>query len=164
MPSQNVDQVLIEEFRASQHDLSSVATMLKEMYEEFQAVGSFARLANDGAQIWSRGIAPLLGKNACLLVATLGGEAIGFAHGIVRLPPAYLQAIKTGFISHVFVSSRFRGRKIGHQLVDRLENWFSEREVQLLELNVVRGNASAKAFWESRGFELDLWQLRKGIR
>jgi ribosomal protein S18 acetylase RimI-like enzyme len=80
---------------------------------------------------------------------------VGFAAGNIRILPNYLGNKKVGYISHVYVSDEFKKQNIGKKLVLELENWFDEKAVAYIELEVLIDNEAAHKFWEKLGFITD---------
>jgi GNAT superfamily N-acetyltransferase len=81
----------------------------------------------------------------------------------MQLGTSYLESVKTGFISHVYVRPESRGKRVGHALGEGLEQWFREKGLATIELQVIIGNIEALEFWKARGYMDDLVQVRKAI-
>jgi len=69
--------------------------------------------------------------------------------------------LKTGVVSHIYVSENLQGEGAGKAMLRSLENWFREKEVNSIELQVVKGNYSAIKFWRENGYTHELEQYRK---
>jgi ribosomal protein S18 acetylase RimI-like enzyme len=86
---------------------------------------------------------------------------VGFAAGNIRLLPNYLGNKKVGYISHVFVTDNYKKQKIGNKLLAELENYFAEKTVKIIELEVLIENNSARKFWEKMGYISDNLRMIK---
>lgn len=140
--------------------LDQVRPLLAGMYREMRRQGLMLPLADDGADKWIDGIQSSLGRFGILAVVYSGNRLAGFAHGALKYLPDYLGGYRTGVITHVYVHEDLRGQKVGRRLVSLLEQWFGEKKVHSVELQVIAGN-DARAFWEKAGYTLELLQYRK---
>jgi GNAT superfamily N-acetyltransferase len=140
--------------------LDSVRPLFSEMYRGMRAQGLMLSLSDDGADKWAEGMHSTLGRFAILAVAEEEGKLIGFAHGALKFLPDYLGSYRTGVITHVFVRPSHRRQDVGSKLVVMLEEWFEEKKVHSVELQVISGNP-AKDFWEKAGYIQELVQYRK---
>lgn len=138
--------------------LKDVEHMFGMLYEE-ESQG--IELAEQGAQIWLRGVMKGAGRFGVLLLASLEGQNIGFAHGNLRILPDYYGNLKVGFISHVYVKEKYRGKGFAVKLVKGLEEWFAAKEVHSVELDVLTNNQAGTAFWKKMGYSVELYRSRK---
>ena len=141
-------------------DLVQVGMLFSEMYSEMKEQGLLLELADDGMDKWMTGMKSALGRFGVLAVAVREGQLVGFAHGALKLLPDYLGGHKAGIITHIYVSAPYRSRKVGRKLVEILEDWFAEKQVHSIELQVISKNP-ARRFWEKTGYGLELYQYRK---
>lgn len=139
-----------------------VAYLFSEMYGYMDTKGLVYKLTNNGEFLWMNTIQKSLGKLNMIAVATHEETIVGFAAGNIRLLPNYLGGIKVGYISHVFVIDTYKKKSIGSKLVSELENWFVDKSVNSIELEVLVNNDSALQFWESLGFKSDNLRMVKG--
>lgn len=145
----------------SDASLADIRSMFEEMYTYMREHGLQLDLAAEGAGKWLDGASKGLGRFTCLLHAGAEGRSAGFARGSLRLSPDYLGNKKLGVITHVFVRKECRGQGVGQKLVRGLEDWFSEKQVHSVELQVLAQNAPGIAFWEKLGYPPELMQCRK---
>jgi ribosomal protein S18 acetylase RimI-like enzyme len=92
-----------------------------------------------------------LSKNplTCFLAAVDGeviGTVLGGSDG------------RRGYLYHLAVDPRFRGRGIGKSLVEHCLGAFRQAGLQKSHLFVVRGNDQGLEFWQAAG-----WKLREDI-
>lgn len=140
--------------------LEQVRPLFSAMYREMKRQGLLLPLADDGADRWLNSIMPTLGRFGIVMAAAENGRLAGFAHGSIKFLPDYLGSHKTGVITHIYVQEASRDQHIGLKLVSMLEEWFREKQVYSVELQVIAGN-DARLFWEKAGFRLELHQYRK---
>lgn len=138
-----------------------IKTLFTAMYEEFIDMGLLLKPAEHAAEIWFRSVENTLGRFGVLVAARKNGKIIGFAHGSLLMAPAYLEAGKTGVITHVFVDKSHRKSGIAQSLVAEMEGWFRQMNVHSIELQVLTKNHPGKTFWEKLGYGQELLQYRK---
>ncbi len=141
--------------------LTQVTGLLHSMYDYMDEQGLLLDLAENGAIAWTEGVKKGLGRFGIVYTATSGDQTIGFAHGSIRLSPDYLGTLKLGVITHVYVIPEQRSSGVGEKLVKGLEEWFAEKEVHSIELQVLAKNMIGIAFWEKLGYPAELQQHRK---
>lgn len=151
--------------RAARADeLDAVARMWSAMYAFQQAAGMVLPLRDDAEDIWKRENASRLDTPlATVLVAERDGQLVGFlAAQTKRLPPVFAPGNpKIGYISAVYVDPAARRGQIGRALVDAALAWFAKAEVSSIELQVIAGNDTARAFWTGVGFVPEILQMRR---
>jgi len=156
------DRINIRELTDKQDAvLEEVKVLFQEMYSYMETHGLMLGLASEGAEKWLNGITKGLGRFGVLYLASSNGKLIGFAHGAIRLIPDYLGNLKTGVITHVFVSKEYQAQGTGEELVHELEQWFKEQKVHSVELQVLADNHPAIGFWKKLGYQPELLQCRK---
>ncbi len=140
---------------------TEVGSLFQSMYAFMQKNGLQLTLAEDGSEKWLKGIKQSLGRFGVIFISSEGDTITGFAHGSIRLAPDYLGNRKLGAITHVFVNAEAREKGSGRALVHALENWFKEKEVHSIELQVLSANKNAIEFWNKLGYPAELIQNRK---
>lgn len=150
---------------SDENDLSlgQVKRLFELMYDEMSSQGLIIPLAKDGAEIWIESVKKMINRLGVLFIAVQDEKVIAFANGIIRYAPDYLGSLKIGSITHVYVSPENRNTKIGYELVEKLENWFLNKKVSSVELQVIFNNLKGIGFWKHCGFKEELIQFRKKI-
>lgn len=138
-----------------------VAKLFTRMYAEMDGIGLMLPLAPDGTGMWLRTAMNTAGKFGIVILALEEGRAAGFAHGMIKFLPDYLGNHAIGTITHVFVEDKSRRSGVGKALVKKLEEWFMDKKVHSVELQVIAGNRAGKEFWEEMGYNEELSQYRK---
>ena len=140
--------------------LADVMRMFQAMYDE-EGSDQAVQLIEDGPEVWLQGVLKGLGRFGVIFLASIDGKNIGFAHGGLRLMSDFYGSHKVGHISHVFVDEVVRKKAVGVDLVRNLEQWFDEKGVHSVELEVLISNKAGMAFWEKLGYPGELLQCRK---
>jgi ribosomal protein S18 acetylase RimI-like enzyme len=138
-----------------------VAHLFSEMYKYMDTIGLNHKLTNNGEFLWINTIKKSIGKLNMVVIATHEETIVGFAAGNIRLLPNYLGNKKVGYISHVFVTDNYKKQKIGNKLLAELVNYFAEKTVKIIELEVLIENNSARKFWEKMGYISDNLRMIK---
>ena len=83
-------------------------------------------------------------------------KAVGLIMGYVRYYDEndYLdyKCPKSGEISELIISKDYRGKSIGKQLIDKMEEYFKEIGCEFVFLDVFAYNKSAINFYEKKGY------------
>lgn len=147
----------------SQHWLR-VIEYFSKMYDEFSQSGDLIPLGEEGAEKWGALQRKLAGKTSQVSVVCSENserQVVGFLHASIIILPAYLSEALAGHVGHLYVLPEFRKQGVAHLLVDDVMNWFTERNVTSVQLQVLCDNQKASRFWESYGFRKELFQYRK---
>lgn len=139
----------------------SVFKLFIDLFTYMESNGLMVKLAEDGAAQWGRFIKRTLNKTGKLLIAADNERIIGFAYGTIRITPEYLGGKKIGYIQYVFVEEGYRRENVGQKLVDELEAWFVEKQVDILELEVLTQSQAAMKFWDKNGYENEFLRMTK---
>ncbi len=140
--------------------LEDVKRMFQSLYDA-EGPDQAIQLTEGGTEIWLQGVRKGLGRFGMICIASLDGNNVGFAHGSLRILPDFYGGQKIGYISHVFVDETARKKGVGEGLVRKLEQWFADKEVHSVELEVLTNNEAGTAFWERMGYPSELLQCRK---
>lgn len=156
---QTGDQSPVRIRLANGGELSRVERLWVALYEHQRANGMILELPPNAYEHWAASLKPLLGRFACLLVAEVEEEAIGFLVGRVRSLPQYFGGYPVGFISEVFTEDAHRGRGIGSRLVTQAVSWFEESGISRVELQVIINNEGARKLYRRLGWRDELVQM-----
>jgi ribosomal protein S18 acetylase RimI-like enzyme len=142
-------------------DWDLVAGLFDGMYSDMDKMGLMIPLSPGGAEKWLNTAKNTAGRFGIVVLVKDGDRAIGFAQGMLKFLPDYLGGLAVGSVTHVYVDNGARRSGIGETLIGMLEEWFREKKVQSIELQVIAGNAAAKEFWKKLGYLHELEQYRK---
>jgi ribosomal protein S18 acetylase RimI-like enzyme len=141
--------------------IKQVIDLFGEMYDFMAGKGLMLPLAENGAELWINSQKNTLGKFALLCISLEEDEVTGFGHAAVKFGPDYLGSPKIGVLTHIYVKESKRRSGTGAALLECLENWFAEKKVHSIELQVVSENDSAIKFWKKNNYQQELLQFRK---
>ena len=96
-------------------------------------------------QIWKRTVQKDLKKQNHLFLIAQDKTHVGYTWG-------YYNKQKQGYINELFVKEKARGRKISSQLMQQMSDWFKERKVKNISLNVFAANKHAIKIYKKWGF------------
>lgn len=98
-----------------------------------------------------------------LLVATEGDEIVGFAS--ISLEHRLFDVVKSrGIIENLYVLPRSRGNGIGGELLNEAETRLGKRGADIICLEALKGNLTARDFYERHGFSVHRVEYTKSIR
>lgn len=133
------------------------------LYQHINSKGLLLPLVEKGEKIWMESVKNTLGRYAILAVAIDNNNVVGFGYGMLKFLPDYLGGYNVGVITHFFIDTEYRKKKIGKALCEKLCNWFAQQKVHSVEVEVAAINPEAEKFWKQMGFQYELVQLRKTI-
>jgi GNAT superfamily N-acetyltransferase len=154
--------IIVEPLVPSHPLWSDLPTLFRRMYDDMGRHGLRLPLAVDGEALWVKNVAFGVGKYAIVVGARHDDRLIGFAHGTLKSIPDYLGAQRVGFVSHIYVAPEHRRGGTARGLYRAMDDWFRDRGVKSIELQVLVDNEAAIRFWTSLGYAPELVQLRKG--
>ena len=124
------------------------------------------RMPDDG-RLWSRKeFAEMVeGTVSAVLLAEVGGEAVGFAHvKLIFDPNLPTHAPRLACSVDVLgVTEAWQRRGVGLRLMDAAEAWGRERRADELTLSVHAFNRPALEFYRRLGFETYLLRMRRPL-
>lgn len=92
-------------------------------------------------------------NNSFTLIAERNGINIGCIAAKIEstsFPPSGIG--KIGNIAICWVASEYRKKNIAKELVAKVEEWFSEKDIKIVELSYLAQNAIASDAWEKIGY------------
>lgn len=155
----------IEIRQINQNEMDSTFQRVEEMfvgmYRFMSDRGLTLTLKEGGERIWLKSMMPMLGKTNAIVVAFAEELPVGFAAGNVRISPAFLGNKKIGHLSHLFVDEDHRKYSLGRKLSEHLEEWFYQKNVELIELDVLIQSEDVIRFWERAGYRTEYIKMNK---
>jgi len=97
--------------------------------------------------------------NNLVLVAVEKGRVVGHAIAQLKKSSPAFRREKFGFIDEMAVRAGYRRRGVGAQLLARILDWFRERGIDMIELDVAAANEVGYPFWKKHGFKAYLHRL-----
>lgn len=97
-----------------------------------------------------------------LLAARDDGELVGFVMFSVE-SGSFEQDVRRGLIENLFVSESHRRETVGEQLLSAAEARLADRGVEVVALEVLYRNESARTFYDELGFTPHRLELEKAV-
>lgn len=118
---------------------------------------------SDSPEPFSSFILRRLEDETQLLVLAWDDETpVGYALAFdVESDPAKPEWTRCGYIAQFIVAESHRQLGIGGLLMDYVDNWFSERGLKKVLLNVDSDNDTGLRFWRKHGFEPYALRMRR---
>lgn len=111
-------------------------------------------------------IALVASRKGVVFVAELEGAAAGWAVAYPDDNDIYVVPEERTFayISELYVAEHVRGIGIGRALIAACENWARGRNLRVMMIGVLPGNARAHAIYRRAGYSTYALRLRKYLR
>ncbi|QCX38812.1 GNAT family N-acetyltransferase [Aureibaculum algae] len=143
------------------HVFDTIKNQFTKLYGYMETKGLVMPLVENGSELWMNSIKSTLGKLSNIYIAYDNEIIIGFVTGIIRLSPAYLGNKKIGYLSHLFINSAYRRTGTGEKLAQEIEAWFKEKNVDLIDVEVIVDNGNSINFFKKMGYKEDIIKLTK---
>jgi len=101
-------------------------------------------------------------KNGVFICTTEENIPVGFIWISIRGPQLVIRE-KHAWIYDIFVNSRFRGQKLGSQLMKYGEKWTKDNEIRYMGLNVFADNDTALKLYRNFGYKDKSYVLFKEL-
>jgi len=140
--------------RATPADMPAILSLWIEMMEHHAALDNRFRPSEEGPASFNKALLEWLADEYIMvLVADARPELIGYAIGYDRENPRVILPPRYGYITDMAVTASRRRQGVASALFDGLKDWFRERGLQSIRLNVAHTNPLSQGFWRSKGFE-----------
>lgn len=141
---------------ATEQDLPIILELWKEMMDFHAQLDPIFICAEDGpAKFYDFLITILQDENAFLFVAEdkVGIRPVGYCLGKIDPYPPVFAHKQHGSIYDLMVSDQHRRKHIGAQLFFATKEWFRDKGISRIELQVAVKNTISPIFWAKMGFE-----------
>ena len=135
-----------------------------ELYREQKESNPSLRLDPYGFSAWKDSIENIVGRFGFIIAAVVNSYPAGFVAGRIKIPTPPFRSEPVGFISELFVISDQRGKGLGKMLLRAAEEWFTDNDVNFMELQVLTRNSAAKAFYSNQGWLSTVEHMEKSIQ
>ncbi len=121
----------------------------------------FFVLKKDGEKISSDFIKrQIRSKNGTILIAKDKNQIIGYTNLIIKDNIPLFNIDKIGEIIALFIDEQYRGKKISTLLFQESKEWFKQKHIKHVMLNVSPDNYHVKEIYEHLGFSSFLHDMR----
>lgn len=91
-------------------------------------------------------------EDGLVLVAEIEDELIGYTKAKIGERSPVHERSRIGEIDDIFVKEEYRRLNVGRRLVKKCHEWFKEKGIDLLSVDVLRVNGVGQSFWDSLGY------------
>ena len=106
----------------------------------------------------------LFSPNTFLFVAFQESFPIGYVFGwIEKRSKNYWKSHRYGYICDIFVKEEFRGKGMGKALMEKAENWFREKGIEVVYVEVYAQNPFV-GFYEKLGYKKVSTEMIKRLK
>ena len=130
---------------------------------EMAAVSEYTLIDN----IWKDGLtyyrSRLSDDESITYLARHGDHLVGYVAAEVQTPPPIFQQMRECHINELFVREDARRQGVASELLDTIEDWGRTHNCEQVDLNVDKENRSAKALYETQGYDTRRYNLKKQV-
>lgn len=83
--------------------------------------------------------------------------------GYVLLSKTSFHVVPAGYVESIFVKEEFRGTGVSKMLLEFTENHFRSEGVQVVQLDVSKGNKAAVSSYEGQGCTVTRYRTEKHL-
>ena len=151
------NKVIIREFQ--EEDTQFLESLMEEFNDYIVSIDPLKRVQykQGGAKYFiDKMMKEVRDKNGKVFVALNENKIIGFIGGHIKSQSEEeLMEIKKetpGYISELFIQNKFRGKGIGSDLMNKIEEYFISRECDAIHTSVFSPNKPARSLYNKLGF------------
>jgi len=139
---------------AVSEDIDTIITLWKEFMEFHAARDPFFEIASGGDSNFKKFIIDKLSdESSFIFVARMEKVIAGYCLGYISEYPPVFRIKRFGMISDMAVNINYRRKGIGERLLEESKKWFTQKEIQRVELKVAISNEISTSFWRKMGFK-----------
>ena len=145
--------MIIREYQPQ--DRKALVKLVENFQDYLVKIDPLKRLRREPAygQVYTQRVLKQV-RNDTLFVAEESGRPVGFIAGIIQKQPKWdlLQTppTKAGRITELYLEPDYRRKKLGTQLIEKMEAWLKTKGCDILRVEVFAPNKSAHAFYHKR--------------
>lgn len=134
-------------------DINSLVDMWWESAHYHQTLDPRFQYASDAVKATEEFMSKQIeSENARFWVAQIDDDMVGYVEAMVfDRPPIHAQRT-IGHLGSIYVKPKARRKGIGTRLWNHARDWFAEKEVPTINLQVASQNPAALAFWKKFEF------------
>lgn len=148
-PASAADRAFLDSLDARLIEEASAPGLTREDFSDFQS--RYTKSALDQ---------PVPGSRT-LIATDAAGRPLGYVH--MEPHEDTLSGTTAGYVSILAVRAEAEGRGVAKRLMQEAESWAAGNGFRFLLLDVFGSNATARRFYERRGFVTDSLRLRRPI-
>ncbi len=149
--------------KAEARDIPAIVDLARQMADLHHAIDPYYKSSAAYKTLEEDFSEELEDKDSALIVAEEGRKIVGYFRGMIEPAPMYLTPKKIGIVYDLFVLPDSRRKGAGERLFVAAMDWFRDRNVKNIELNVDARNTVGVSFWKKRGFADYKIRMRKDL-
>jgi len=139
---------------ATRRDIPEIVRLWEELMDFHRELDPFFMRARNGADLFRRFVEQNVGNDAaCVLVALVDGEVVGYCQGLLDHHPPALAEPDYGQVLDFMVTANHRHTGVGRQMFEALCKWFRKEGIRRIEVRHSTFNDLAARFWPRMGFK-----------
>ena len=145
----------VEIARATEAHVPDMVELWREFMDHHRDTDPRFPMREDAHTGFEQHLRELMGaEDTLVLVALDVSRAVGFSISQVnKYPPIWVEHEMYGFIDTMAITSDYRRKGIGEQMLGRISEWFASRDIDRIELSVSARNHVGYSFWRKHGFK-----------
>jgi ribosomal protein S18 acetylase RimI-like enzyme len=144
----------IEYRQAIENDIPKIVELWKELIDFHKIRDSFFSRSKEAPKNFGKFIAENLRKDdAIVYVAEKDGEVIGHILATIQNYPPVFKTKRYGLVNDLAVSSGYRRLGIGQHLLALVKDWFVNKDIRRIEIEVATANEVSISFWGKMNFK-----------
>lgn len=88
---------------------------------------------------------------------------LGYIYGYIKKLPSLFKVKEIGYLDGIFISKKFRGKKVASFLKKEFLSWLKKNNVKLCQVHVASQNTLTFEIYKNWGFKIDEYRLVKKI-
>jgi len=94
----------------------------------------------------------IMSEDSLVLVA-IDQKLVGYSISQITQRPPFFREKTLGVIFDMAITSSYRRKGIGKEILDRIKTWFKKHDIPRIEISVVTKNTIRNSFWREQGFK-----------
>ena len=138
---------------AQESHVTGIVEVWKEFMDFHRDIDPHWTRAEDGHVHFDKRVRELMAsEDALVLVALQAGQIVAYSLSEIRRNPPVMARETFGYISDMAVAANHQRRGAGGQMLTWIQEWFTSRDVDRIELGVASRNEVGYSFWRKLGF------------
>lgn len=148
---------------ADESQVVELKTLIEAMYNHFFKANGITQLPKNGFKNWVVGYGRSRSVSRTVFICYDQDKCIGMIEGQIKIGGAMSGLGKLGHIAHLYVSPEYRKKGLASALYRIQEDWFLDKKIENVTLDVVCGNKVGSDFWSSVGFKSSFINMVKPV-
>jgi ribosomal protein S18 acetylase RimI-like enzyme len=144
----------MEIITATKLHIPAIIKLWKEFMDFHKDVDPHFPMRKDAHLNWEKYLRELMNsEDAQVLVAQDKGRVIAYSISVITRYAPIWERETYGMINDLAVTSEYRRKGIGQQMLNKIYEWFKSKNIERIELSVAARNQVSNSFWKRQGFQ-----------